>query len=840
MRILDFSDGFESSVAPDSVPVDATQVSVTPDGNLSSTDAQAAFEELQGDIDAINTSKGANNGIATLDSGGKVPSSQLPAIAITEVYVVADITARDALTVDEGDIAKVTDAGGGTTKTYIYDGSSWIEIQADGQLATHEADTSTHGVSTIAGLTETQVFTNKDYDGGTASNTSRLTLPKNTLTNLQALSRKEGTLVYSTDQQKAYVDNGSSLIPVGSGSGGGSLNYIENPDAETDTTGWATYADAAGTQPVDGTGGTANITWTRSTSSPLRGTASFLFTKDAANRQGQGASCDFTIDDADKAKVMQIGFDYAVASGTYATGDVAIYIVDVTNGTVIQPSAYQVENVGVNSTARLTFQTASNSTSYRLCFHVASTSASAYSLKFDNITLGPQVVPMGSVVTGQDKYTPTLNATTNVSARNGSWYRVGEFMMLTGSAEWNGTGAASVFTVALPSGYTIDLSKLNATGSYTDIRNGVGFWGWYDSAGGQAIDDQWARAYTATSISFIRGSNNVTSDMFANGDRVFWQVQLPIVGWSSSTVVSSSANTRVVAMRAYRATNQTGIGPNNSFVKLTYDTADFDTAGCFDSANSRFTVRVPGQYRIAATAYIASTNTLNNVYGLVIYKNGSLASYGEVSTNALAVTGFSRSATTDLRLVAGDYIEIYFFGQGNNSASTLTMTGGIAISSFSVDLIQGPSQIAMSEIIACRYTSDAAQSIANTGFQIVNFEDKTYDTHNAVTTGAGWKFTAPAPGKYEVSVTINYSAQTYAVGNNADVAIYKNGSVYSFGPTWDAQAAVSVQASNSYTDGIELNAGEYIDVRVANGRTAGATALAIGGVQVSIKRLGGM
>jgi hypothetical protein len=60
------------------------------------------------------------------------------------------------------------------------------------------------------------VLTNKDYDGGTASNTSRLTVPQDTLANLNALTRKEATLVYANDVDKLYVDNGSALLSVGS------------------------------------------------------------------------------------------------------------------------------------------------------------------------------------------------------------------------------------------------------------------------------------------------------------------------------------------------------------------------------------------------------------------------------------------------------------------------------------------------------------------------------------------------------------------------------------------------------------------------------------------------
>lgn len=77
------------------------------------------------DVNAvINTRRGANDGIAPLDTGGKIPNSYLPDLSITDVHVVADNTARDALTVQAGDIAIVT----GTNTTYIYTGTVWQEM----------------------------------------------------------------------------------------------------------------------------------------------------------------------------------------------------------------------------------------------------------------------------------------------------------------------------------------------------------------------------------------------------------------------------------------------------------------------------------------------------------------------------------------------------------------------------------------------------------------------------------------------------------------------------------------------------------------------------------------
>lgn len=67
----------------------------------------------------------------------------------------------------------------------------------------------------IADISSAQIFTNKDYNVGTASNSSRLTIGKNTKANLDALTRKEATIVYGTDTKQLYVDDGSQLVAVG-------------------------------------------------------------------------------------------------------------------------------------------------------------------------------------------------------------------------------------------------------------------------------------------------------------------------------------------------------------------------------------------------------------------------------------------------------------------------------------------------------------------------------------------------------------------------------------------------------------------------------------------------
>jgi len=129
----------------------------------------------------ISLQKGAANGLATLDGNSKIPITQLPALAVTSVSVVANIAARDALTPDEGDVCKVTDAGSGYPETYIWDGTSWIDFQESSDVI------SVNGQAGVVSLTTTDVSegTNLYYtEARVSANTSVATnTAHGTLTN---------------------------------------------------------------------------------------------------------------------------------------------------------------------------------------------------------------------------------------------------------------------------------------------------------------------------------------------------------------------------------------------------------------------------------------------------------------------------------------------------------------------------------------------------------------------------------------------------------------------------------------------------------------------------------
>lgn len=78
----------------------------------------------------LASEKGAINGVATLDAGGKIPSTQLPPIAITHTFVVTSQAEMLALDAQVGDIAVRTDIN----ETFILQNlpastlSNWIEL----------------------------------------------------------------------------------------------------------------------------------------------------------------------------------------------------------------------------------------------------------------------------------------------------------------------------------------------------------------------------------------------------------------------------------------------------------------------------------------------------------------------------------------------------------------------------------------------------------------------------------------------------------------------------------------------------------------------------------------
>lgn len=635
--------------------------------------------------------------------------------------------------------------------------------------------------------------------------------------------------VSDTTSKLSILNSSGALTTVGSGGSTG-INYLQsNPDAEIGaTTGWATYNDAAATSPVNGVGGSPSVTWTTSSTLPLRGTNSFLLTKGATNRQGDGVSFDFDIDLQDVSKVLQVSFDYTIASGTYADNDVSIWLYDTDNSVLIQPAPYLLKNHTLASISSgdkffAEFQVPASTNSLRLIIHVASTSASAYTLKLDNFIVGPQTKAYGSPVTDWAAYTPTITFSsgtfTNITP-TGYWRRVGDSMELMGQITHAGTpGTFSNIFASLPSGYSIDTTKINISGN---MRIGDGS---VLDSGTTSFDMIVETAGTTNSMAFypFSASGTWTSSSsfsqtqpmsWAAGDAITWRAKVPILGWGSSQIASNEAgDNRLVSLIVNGDPASATSGNPIIFPSVVYD-----SHGAYNVSTGRYTCPVSGVYDVHGALTSASSATT-----LIVYKDAaSTILAGNLDSNGEA------TYSTSIQCNAGNVIDLRPGG-----------TVDASLSSLSIEKRQAPAQVLSSESVSAKYRSTAANNLVTD--TIIDFATKDWDSHGAVTAGASWKFTAPQSGEYLTCTNYFLSAATAsAIGNFVGATLRKNGAA-----SGDFIAGDYVRTTSSVTkkfngcSSIKLLAGEYIDLRGYNdtGQTHAAQTTA-GMNYIEIRRVG--
>lgn len=612
------------------------------------------------------------------------------------------------------------------------------------------------------------------------------------------------TLAPSATRNYFLKGSGSSANPAWGP--GQVINYMSsNPDAElNDVTSWATFADAASTTPTDGTGGSPNSTWAATSTSPLRGTYSFLWTKSSgASRQGEGVSYDFTIDAADKGQVLQISFDYIVSSGTYVDNAMTVWIYDVTNATLIQPTPTNILNTSISQRWQGTFQTATSSTSYRLILYVPVTTDSSNTLRFDNFEIGPQKKSYGPALTDWTSYTPTGSWVSNCTY-SGWWKRIGDSMAVMVRIAITGAPTAADLKIGIPSGYTIDTTKLSST----SVNSGAfGAARIYDSGTAQYVAAvNYGNSTTQVGVTYNGSTNlgwvNHTSPItFANGDEVDVEFVVPIVGWSSGQLLSSDADTRVCAVQL----TGTSSSISNGGDAITPTTVVKDTHGAWSTAT--YTVPTAGWYRMSG--YLVGPSaayTSGNSIGLSVKQNSTSYSVGAHRISETSTKSYFVNGSLALYCVAGDTLQFIGFS---------TVTGNATNFNASIERVSGPSQIAASELVACKYYASSSSIGTVASPQLVTFSTKDYDTHNCYSSGL---FTCPAAGKYIVTANVYQTAATTAANQQLSIAVYKSGAS---GSLWIGYftSATSKPMSSFITDQISCVAGDTIGIYAGNDGT---------------------
>jgi len=563
------------------------------------------------------------------------------------------------------------------------------------------------------------------------------------------------------------------------------INYIaltggKNHNFESGVTGYSAYANAAAAIPVDGTGGSPTVTITQNLAVPLRGLADGVITKDAVNRQGEGISYDFAIDDADHSKPLVISFDYSVSanfainSGTAVDpSDVMVYIYDIDNATLIYPLL-----TGLDGSGRFvsSFQASASSTNYRLLFHIATVNALPWTMNIDSISIGPSaVVSLDGPITDWEDFTPTSTWTTNAT-QTGKMRRVGDSFEVDGHLTLSGATNASELILDLPAGLTIDTNKISSTTTREVVlgtcivvgSSGTNYPGKISYLTSTTLLPViYAEQDETNHRSKIDSMSSITSrpEPIGAGDGIHYRYKVPILGWQSgkTSAVALDSN-RPVEFSAYLASPQSI--PDITTTTVVYDTVVNDSHGNYNASTGEWTVPVSGRYDIKAGTGMASVSwTVGKQY--TVYASVNSGPKRRLVNNiqsATAIIAKFFNGSVSLDLVAGDIVEIQVFHNQGGAVNTLSGESLLYVALEKTDT--GSPLAALTEKVVARYVSNSGQIMTNGVATTVLFENKQKDTHGIYNISTG-VITIPENGDYSLSAITRITGVTASTGEVA-------------------------------------------------------------------------
>ena len=603
---------------------------------------------------------------------------------------------------------------------------------------------------------------------------------------------------------QALTTNGSGTLSFSdvAGGGAGGINYIENTRATTDTTGYATYVDAAATTPVDGTGGSATTTFTRNTTTPLRDGGDFKIAKDAANRQGEGVGYAFTIDNADKARKMLISFDYDASDSDYADDDIKIFVYDVTNTNLIRVNGEDLK--GGKGKHYAQFQTAADSTSYRLIFHVSSTNASAYDVFLDEISVGPVGVTSSSV---SDDIICSLNLSSSVSLSPGS----GVYTQLNYDSvgiDTTGSYNSSTYKYKIPESgyYDLDLGVYFASVSPADTSFSAQV-----TDGSTVYLGKFLNAHNTDGVLSASKTVYITKDteIYVNvksNDSGGFTVQDPnqtnyftIAKRNSLSLPDSISSGADVKANAELTSAVTLSAVSGTQTNIVYDSEEIDSSAFYDNSTGIFTIPESGRYLI--TAQVDTSGHSDWAEGdflkIGIEKNGSGRHY-ERLVEVQEVPSQNIVLAPNLALaddfVKGDALNVYIDAKYAGSG-TLQANGGY----LSVTKLATAQTQLENETVACKAFVNADYTRSDSNSHTIAFNEVAYDTHAAFDTST-YIYTFPVSGYYLVHANVVFSSFT----GFANARISDGGSSHAyayFGADTDEVAGVTLTYMNYYSKG---------------------------------------
>jgi hypothetical protein len=676
--------------------------------------------------------------------------------------------------------------------------------------------------SEVATISAAQVITNKDFDGGTASDTSRITIPKNTTANLDGLTRKEATIVWDSTLKKMKVDDGTSLTEVGTGAGGG-VNYITNGTNPVGVTGWTESADGSFDIAVN-------------TTDPLRDAADFSFAKAASDESDEYIAFDFDLEPADVPALMMITADIDASDANYADDDLKFALYDLDESEYV---AFDGEIKAGKGAYKAFVQTHATSTNYELRVVVNSANTSAYTVYMTNISFSPAVRNYGAPVTDWESYTPTVS---NLGAGSGSvsgkYRRVGDSAEITikfikDTTPGSDTGTPVFFSI--PSGLTIDRTKTPTSTASETVGNCETFS--IETASQIASNTVNVRINDNNRVCIFNagGSDGYQGSDFRANSSASMTFKVPISGWSSSVRMSDTNSGREITA-SYKGQPTGTLAASDNLV--TFPTKVIDKAAAYSSG--LYTLPESGSYRVKGVVRVnCSSASANQYFNLMIKQAGTIVAQKTKRIQVLGAADIQIEVSTVIDGIAGQEIGIY----SNTDYTTPSFNASENCSNLSIEKIQGPSAIGATEVVACELEGDGstATSIPNATWTKLLVFDAVNDSHNA------WdetdnRYNVPYTGWYDIQ------CQAYVNSDFDDDELRQGNAIYIDGVQYRTHySGIRVGSANQSPPSIsiktKLNKGQYIEFYVYQQNTdadARTTVNVPTVIHASISKLGGI
>ncbi len=158
-------------------------------------------------------------------------------------------------------------------------------------------------------------------------------------------------------------------------------------------------------------------------------------------------------------------------------------------------------------------------------------------------------------------------------------------------------------------------------------------------------------------------------------------LSLPDATGTILTTATAGVPVNGPAFSAYKSGSNQSL-TSNTYTKIVFESEEFDTNSCFDSAtNYRFTPTVAGYYQISVRVELNGSGSSRNL--AAIYKNGSIFKTGiDVGGLSPSTLGATVSALIYFN-GSTDYVEVYCY-----VASTMSAYSGASTTYFQGALVR--------------------------------------------------------------------------------------------------------------------------------------------------------